>query len=249
MFVTKKKWHFWTVVLEKTFECLLDCKEIKPVNPEGNQPWIFKTDCWSWSYNTLATCCEELTHFKDTDAGKDWRQEEKGTTEDEMIGWHHRLNRREFEQAPGGGEGQGSLAYCSQWGQEWDMTERLNKNKCLCAPPQLKPTLNVMVLGGWAFGRWLGHEGGALMNGISVLMKETPESCFSLLTCEDAVNQEKGPHQTLNLPAPWSRTFQPPKLWEINVWSSQTTQSMAFCYRNPNRLSHLYGPTLISVHD
>ena len=53
-----------------------------------------------------------------------------------MIGWHHRLNRREFEQATGGGEGQGSLAYCSQWGQEWDMTERLNKNKCLCAPPQ-----------------------------------------------------------------------------------------------------------------
>ena len=132
------------------------------------------------------------------------------------------------------------------WLSDWTRT-----NVCVPPPPihTLKPTLNGMVLGGWAFGRWLGHEGGALINGISVLMKETPGSCFSLLTCEDTVKQEQGPRQTLNLPAPWSRTFQPPKLWEINVWGSQTTQSMVFCYRNLNRLSLLYGPTLISVHD
>ena len=81
---------FWTMVLEKTLESPLDCK-IKPVNPKGNQ---------SWTSNTLATWCEELTHWKDPDAGKDWRQEEKGMTEDEIIGRHHWLNGHEFEQAP-----------------------------------------------------------------------------------------------------------------------------------------------------
>ena len=69
-----------------------------------------------YSDDTLATCCEELTHFKDTDAGKDWRQEEKGTTEDEMIGWHHQLNEHEFEQTSRASERQGSLVCCSSWG-------------------------------------------------------------------------------------------------------------------------------------
>ena len=83
--------------------------------------------CWSWSYNTLATWCKELTHWKSPNAGKDWRQEEKGTIEDEMAGCHHRLNGHEFEQAPGVGDGQGSLACCSQWSRkELDTTEWLN---------------------------------------------------------------------------------------------------------------------------
>ena len=88
-----KNWRFWTVVLEKTLESPLDWKEIKPVSLEGNQSWIFigRTDAEAET-NSLATCCKELTHWKRPDAGKDWRQEVKGTTEDEMAGWHHWLD-------------------------------------------------------------------------------------------------------------------------------------------------------------
>ena len=106
-----KNWGFWTVVLEKTLESPLDCKEIKPVNPKGNQFWMF--------IGRTKAEAENPTHWppdvknwllgKYPDAGKDWRQEEKGMTEDEMVGWHPWLNGYEFEQAPGIGEGQGSL--------------------------------------------------------------------------------------------------------------------------------------------
>jgi len=122
-------WCFWTVVLEKTLESPLDCKEIKPVNPKGNQSWIFigRTDVEA---ETPILCPPDATNWltgKDLDAGKDWRQEEKGTTEDEMTRWHHWLNGHEFEQALGVGDEQGSLACCSPWGcKESDMTERLN---------------------------------------------------------------------------------------------------------------------------
>ena len=99
------------MVLEKTLESLLDSKEIKPVNPKGNQSWIFIG--------------------KDPDAGKNGRQE-KGKTDDEMVGWHHRLNGHESEQAPGDSEGQGSLVCYSSWGHmKLDTTERLNKNASL----------------------------------------------------------------------------------------------------------------------
>ena len=82
---------------------------------------------WRWNSNTLATWWEELTHLKDPDAGKDWGQEEKGTTEDETVGWHHRLNGHEFEWTPGVGDGQGGLACCGSWGRkESDTTEQLN---------------------------------------------------------------------------------------------------------------------------
>ena len=90
-----KNWCFWTVVLEKTLESPLDCKEIQPVHPKRDQSCIFIGR--SWNSKTLATWCKELTHLKRPDAGKDWRREEKGTTEDEMVGWHHRLNGHEFE--------------------------------------------------------------------------------------------------------------------------------------------------------
>ena len=92
-----KNWCFWTVVL-KGLESPLDCKEIQPVYPKADQSCLFigRTDIEAET-NTLATWCEELTHLKDPDAGKDWRQEEKGMTEDEMVGWHHRLYGHEFE--------------------------------------------------------------------------------------------------------------------------------------------------------
>ena len=124
-----KNWCFWTVVLEKTLESPLDCKEIQPVNPKGNQSWIFigRTDAEA---ETLILWPPDVKNWlirKPPDAGKGWRQEEKGMTEDEMVEWHHQLDGHEFEQAPGVGDGQGSLACCSPWGRkESDMTEWLN---------------------------------------------------------------------------------------------------------------------------
>ena len=113
-----KNWCFWTVVLEKTLESPVDCKAIKPVNPKGNQPWIFigRTDAEGEAPILWSPDAKSRLIGKDPDAGKDWGQEEKGTTEDEMIGWHHRLNGYEFEQALGDGEGQGSQACCNPWG-------------------------------------------------------------------------------------------------------------------------------------
>ena len=124
-----KNWCFWTVVLEKTLESPLDCKEIQPVHPKGNQYWLFigRTDVQS---ETLILWLPDVKNWltgKDPDAGKDWRQEEKGMTEDEMVEWHHRLNGHEFEWTLGVGDGQGGLACCSPRGRkESDTTERLN---------------------------------------------------------------------------------------------------------------------------
>ena len=119
-----KNWCFWSMVLEKTLENTLDCK-IKPVNPQGNQPWIFigRTDAEPEAPILWPPDMKSLLVGKDADDGKDWGQEKKGTTEDEMIGWHHRLNGHEFEQALGYSEGQGGLVCCSSWGhKELDAT-------------------------------------------------------------------------------------------------------------------------------
>ena len=132
---TPKNWCFKTVVLEKTLECPLDCKDIKPCKPKGNQSWIFigGTDTEAESLILRPPDAKSRFSRKDPDAGKDWRQEEKGTTQDEMVGWHHRLNGREFERAPGDGGGQGSLACCSpQRCKESDTTEWLNIPLYIC---------------------------------------------------------------------------------------------------------------------
>ena len=115
-----ENWCLWTVVLEKTLESPLDCKAIQPVHPKGNQSWIFivRTDVEAETPVFWPPVAKNWLLGKDPDAGKDRRQEEKGMTEDEMVGWHHRLNGHEFEQAPGDGEGQGSLACCSPWGHK-----------------------------------------------------------------------------------------------------------------------------------
>ena len=113
-------------MLEKTLENPLDCNEIQPVHPKGDQSWVFIGRTDAEAETPILWPCDAKNGFigKDPDAGKDGRQEEKGTTEDEMVGWHHRLNGHEFEQAPGDGEGQGSLACCSPWGhKEMDTTE------------------------------------------------------------------------------------------------------------------------------
>ena len=106
---------FWTVVLEKTLESPLDSKEIQPVHPKGNQSWIFigRTDAEAETPILWPPDMKNWLIWKDPDAGKDWRWEEKGMTEDEMVGWHHRLNGHEFEQALGVGDEQGSLTCCS----------------------------------------------------------------------------------------------------------------------------------------
>ena len=112
-----KDWCFWTVVLEKTLESPLDCKEIQPVNSKGNQSWIYigTTDVEAEAPILWPPDAKSQFIRKDPNAGKNWRWEEKGMTEDEMVGWHHRLNGHEFEWAPGVGDGQGSLACCSPW--------------------------------------------------------------------------------------------------------------------------------------
>ena len=107
-----KNWCFWTVVLEKTLESPLDCKEIKLVNPTGSQSWVFigRNDAEAETPIPWLPDAKNWLIRKDPNAGKDWRQEKKGTTGDEMVGWHHWLNGHEFEQTPEDGEGQGSLA-------------------------------------------------------------------------------------------------------------------------------------------
>ena len=113
-----KNWCFWTVVLERTPESPLDCKEIKPVNPKRNQSWIYigTPDAEAEIPTLWPPDVKNWFIGKDPDAGKDWRQEEKGMTEDEMVGWHHQLNGHELEQPPVVGDGQGSLMCCSPWG-------------------------------------------------------------------------------------------------------------------------------------
>ena len=124
-----KNWCFWTVVLEKTLESPLDCKEIQPVHLKGDQSWMFigRTDTEAETPIRWPPDAKNWLIWKDPDAGKDWRQEEKGMAEDEMVGWHHRLNGHEFEWTPGVGDGQGGLVCCGLWGcKELVMTQRLN---------------------------------------------------------------------------------------------------------------------------
>ena len=124
-----KNWCFWTVVLEKTLESPLDCKEIQPVHPKGDQSWVVfgGNDAEAETPVLWPPYVKSWLIGKDSDAGRDWGQEEKGTTEDEMAGWHHWLDGGESGWTPGVGEGQGGLACCDSWGhKESDTTEQLN---------------------------------------------------------------------------------------------------------------------------
>ena len=123
-----KNWCFWTVVLEKTLESPLDCKEFQPVHPKGDQPWIFvwRTDAEAEAPIVWPPDVKNWLLGKDPDAGKDWRQEEKGMTEDVMVGWPPTQWKWVWATL-GVGDGQGGLACCSPWGRkESDMTEQLN---------------------------------------------------------------------------------------------------------------------------
>ena len=115
-----KNWCFWTVVLEKTIESPLDSEEIKPVNPKGNQSWIFtgRTDAEAKAPILWPLDVKSWLIRKDPAAGKNWRQEEKGTTEDEIAGWHHWLHGHEFEQVPGVLQSMGSQSVRRDWATE-----------------------------------------------------------------------------------------------------------------------------------
>ena len=129
-----KNWSLSTVVLEKTLGSPLDCKEIKPVNPKGNQLCIFigRADAEAEAPKLWPSDVKNRLIGKNSDAGRDWRQDKKGTTEDEMAEWHYWLNGHELEKTPRDSDGQGSLACCSPWGhKELDTTEQLNNDDLL----------------------------------------------------------------------------------------------------------------------
>ena len=124
-----KNWCFWSVVLEKTLESPLDCKEIQPVHPKGDQSWVFfgRNDAKAETLILWPLHAKSWLIAKNSDAGRDWGREEKGTTEDEKAGSHPRLKGHEFEWTLGVGDGQGGLVCCNSWyRKESDMTERLN---------------------------------------------------------------------------------------------------------------------------
>ena len=125
-----KNWCFRSVMLEKTLERVLKTsRRIKPVNPKGTQSWIFIGRTGTEAPILWPPDAKNWLIWKDPDAGKDWRQEEKGMTEEEMVGWYHRLNGHEFDQALGDGEGQGNLVCCRPWGcKELDVIGWLNNN-------------------------------------------------------------------------------------------------------------------------
>ena len=137
-----KNWCFWTVVLEMTLESPLDCKEIQPVYPKGDQSWVFigRTDAKAETLILWPPHAKSWLIGKDSDARRDWGQEKKGTTEDEMAGWHHWLDGHESEWTPGVGDGQGGLACCNLWGHKKSaMTEWLNWT-------ELRSYVNVLVI-------------------------------------------------------------------------------------------------------
>ena len=148
-----KNWCFWTVVLEKTLESPLDCKEIQPVHPKGDQSWVFigRIDAKAETPILWPPNVKGWLIGKDPDAGKDPEglgQEEKGITEDEMVRWRHRLNGHGFGWTLGVGDGQGGLTCCGSWGcKESDMTERLNWTELTDMNPYLDIDISMYIYG------------------------------------------------------------------------------------------------------
>ena len=157
----------------------LDRKEIQPVHSKGGQPWVFfgRNDPKAETPVLWPPHEKSWLIGKDSDAGKDWGQEEEGTTEDEMAGWHHRLDGREFKWTPGDGDGQGGLACCDSWGRkESDMTERLNWTE-----------------------RWFRLESGLLIH-VPKFPVLCGMCCFFLKVLGESAYQPETPHKRLDSP-------------------------------------------------
>ena len=139
-----KNWCFWTLVLEKTLESLLDCKEIPPVHPKGDQSWVFigKTDVKAETPILWPPDMKCWLIWKDLDAGKDWGQEDKGTTEDEMVGWHYQLDGHGFGWTPGVGDGQGGLACWRFIGSQKIEHDWVTELNMIFLMKQYKPIIN-----------------------------------------------------------------------------------------------------------
>ena len=142
-----KNWCFWAVVLDKTLESSLDCKKIQPVHPKGDQSWVYigRNDAEAETPILWLPHVKSWVIGKDSDAGRDWGQEEKGTTEDEMAGWHHGLDGHEFEWTLGVGDGQGGLACCSSWGCQESVKPSNHLILChlLLLSPSFLPSIRV----------------------------------------------------------------------------------------------------------
>ena len=155
-----KNWCFWIVMLEKTLESLLDCKEIQSVHTKGDQSWVFtgRADAEAETPVLWPPHVKSWLIGKDPDAGKDWGQDEKGTTEDEMAGWHHWLDGHEFEWTLGVGDGQGGLACCDSWGRkESDTTEWLNWTE-LKMVKFIESKSGTLVTRGWGRVKWVTNQ-------------------------------------------------------------------------------------------
>ena len=153
-------WCFWTVILEKTLKSPLDCKEIQPVHPKGDQSWVFlgRTDVEAETPVLWPPDAESWLIWKDADAGRDWGQKEKGTMTDEMVGWYHLLNGHEFGWTLGVGDAQGGLSCCGSWDhKQSDMTEQLNWTEwsgSSCFSEILSLSLFFFLLCLWSSGCW-----------------------------------------------------------------------------------------------
>ena len=174
-----ERWRTDAFELEKTLESPLDCKEIRPVSPKGNQFWIFtgRTDAEAETPILWPPDVKSQLIGKDPHAGKDWRQEEKGMTEDEMVGWHHRLNGHEFEQALGVGDGQGGLVCCSPWSRkESHTTEQRNWTELIMGRGAWRATVH-RVSKSRTWLKWLSMH--AFINSVLLLFFVT-KSCLTL---------------------------------------------------------------------
>ena len=210
-------WCFWTVVLEKTLESLLNCKEIQPIHFEGDQPWDFfgRNDAKAETPVLWLPHVKSWLIGKDPDAGRDWVQEEKGMTEDEMAGWHHRLDGRESEWTLGVGDGQRGLACCNSWGlKQLETTEQLNwtelslsKTRTAGFWPPYSPYLPQVGAEDWTFIRLFSlHWLRKLLARTPSSLHLTRQSQFSLLCTADAYC-----------------------LYQIEIWDCFPIFSLLFC--------------------
>ena len=206
-------WFFWIVVLEKTLESPLDCKVIQPVHPKADQSWVFigRTDAEVETPILWPPHAKSWLIWKDPDAGRDSGQE-KGTTEEETVGWHHRLDGHGFGWTPGVGDGQGGLACCDSWShKELDKTEQLNWTEVmdrmfvfLLKSIYLHPSPSHLR---WCYLE-MGPLGGNMVNGISALRDQRKFLC--LAPCEDTARKQLSMIQETESTIALVFDFQPP---------------------------------------